>query len=180
MFESGTGVYKQNGFWRLKKPLMDPWAVVKPSFHHRPHHRPAKTRYHFGSHDEPPGKRFCEASDLDLHIPSLAENKSLVTAFRGLKTEMTLMREQMQSIISHRDIPFPSSIAPVFCPSQPLELSYKWDRFCKTEMHTPTPQHDRDRSTFFCNNLLPPLHSRFSNSQGRVLYPLPIVNRSID
>eukprot|EP00026_Physarum_polycephalum_P007734 Phypoly_transcript_07800.p1 GENE.Phypoly_transcript_07800~~Phypoly_transcript_07800.p1 ORF type:complete len:411 (+),score=52.76 Phypoly_transcript_07800:97-1329(+) len=100
MFESGTGFYKQNGFWRLKKPQMDPWAIVKPSFHHRPHHRSSKTRCHSSdTSEEPPAKKLRESCDLDLHIPPLVANKSLVGAFRALKNEMAMMREQMQSVL---------------------------------------------------------------------------------
>jgi len=69
----------------------------------------------------------------DFHIPSLAENRSLVTTFRGLKTEMSLMREQMQTILSHRDalsFHYPANLlATTFCPAQPLDVAYKLDRF---------------------------------------------------
>lgn len=109
MFESGTGIYKQNGYWRLKWPQLDPWTVHKQTFHHRHttkninnssntnsnkkglHHRDRQFTHH-----PPPAKKRRTSGGL----APLTEHTSLVSSFRSLQEEMTSMRKRMNSILA--------------------------------------------------------------------------------
>lgn len=96
---------------------MDPWSTSRSSF--RGHRNSKAGTCHFIQHHaSPPAKRVHYSSssgtyihnislgslfshyNLEYHVPSLNENKTLVSAFKGLKAEMAHMREQMQNILS--------------------------------------------------------------------------------
>jgi len=95
LFESGSGLFKQNGFWRLK-PNTDPWTMQKQ--------RREKTKWGEKRSDEdsendtlvPQKKRKTYKSAADFLVPRVVENKNLVGHFLNLKTEIESMRERMR------------------------------------------------------------------------------------
>jgi len=99
-FENGSGVFKQNGFWKLKDYDFNPWAGEwsKNKVFTNPVKRPADLSLYGEAPHVVPLKKRRTMTNFEESIVPTWNNEGVLSEFQDLKTEIGLVKECMTSM----------------------------------------------------------------------------------